>query len=302
MADDLWRQWQAFAALWAPGAPGAPGPAARPAGDGVPGFAPFIDAAERFKAAAQKLLEGSAGGAASAAQAVQSFSDFLRDEFADARLPWNAAFGPGAGAGAGAGAQYSAMSGWPALGPMREHQQRWQRMSEAARRIDDAQRRLQRLWSDALRQAAADFAARLQPPLSGAVDAETLRKLYATWIDCAEDAYARTAHGEAFCNAQAELVNAGSQWRQELQAGIEHWAKLLDLPTRSEINTLVLRLRSIEEQLRAATVAARGAAAARAAPAARGAASAPKPKPKQRDGPRRASPARRRKAHRKGKR
>jgi polyhydroxyalkanoate synthase subunit PhaE len=296
VADDLWHQWQAFAGLWAPGAPGVPGPAAGPAGDGVPGFAPFIDAAERFKAAAQKLLEGAAGGAASAAQAVQNFSDFLRDEFADARLPWNAAFGPGAGTAAGA--QQPAMAGWPALGPMREHQQRWQRMSEAARRIDDAQRRLQRLWSDALRQAAADFAARLQPLPPGAVDAEALRKLYATWIDCAEDAYARTAHGEAFCNAQAQLVNAGSQWRQELQAGIEHWAKLLDLPTRSEINTLVLRLRSIEQQLRAATAAARGA------PAARAAASAPKPKPmpKPRDALRRASPARRRRANRKAKR
>ena len=288
MADDLWRQWQAFAALWAPGAPGAPGVPGRPAGGGGPGFAPFIDATERFKAAAQKLLDGAAGGSASAAQAAQNFSDFLRDEFADARLPWNAGFAPAAGAGV----QDSAASGWPALGPMREHQQRWQRMSDAARRIDDAQRRLQRLWSDALRQAAADFATRLQPPPAGAVDAAALRKLYDTWIDCAEDAYARIAHGEAFCNAQAELVNAGSQWRQELQAGIEHWAKLLDLPTRSEINTLAQRLRSIEQQLRVAPAAAPGPTLT------------PKPKPKfkPRAVSRQPSPAPRRKARRKAKR
>ena len=256
MADDLWRQWQAFAALWAPAAPGAQ---ASSAGDASFGFAPFIDAAERFKAAAQSFIDGAASGSApSASEAAQNFSDFLRDQFADARPPWHA--GPGPGSGLGTRAQQSSLSDWPALGPMREHQQRWQRMTEAGRRIDDAQRRLQRLWSDALRQAAADFAARLQPPLSSAMDAEALRKLYDTWIDCAEDAYARTAHSEAFCNAQAELVNADSQWRQELRAAIEHWAKLLDLPTRSEINTLAQRLRSIEVQLRAATAEARAAA------------------------------------------
>jgi polyhydroxyalkanoate synthesis regulator phasin len=46
-------------------------------------------------------------------------------------------------------------------------------------------------------------------------------------------------------------VNASSQWRRELQASIEHTAKLLDLPTRSEINTLTQRLKSVEELLRA---------------------------------------------------
>src|ERR1700686_26582 len=160
MADDLWRQWQAFAALWAPAAPGAQ---ASSAGDASFGFAPFIDAAERFKAAAQSFIDGAASGSApSASEAAQNFSDFLRDQFADARPPWHA--GPGPGSGLGTRAHQASLSDWPALGPMREHQQRWQRMTEAGRRIDDAQRRLQRLWSDALRQAAADFAARLQPP------------------------------------------------------------------------------------------------------------------------------------------
>jgi hypothetical protein len=207
-------------------------------------LAPFIAAAERFNAAARTYMQRAASGSApAAAEAAQNFSDFLRDEFAQARLPWNAGFGPAAGGGT----QASSASDWPALGPLREHQQRWQRMGEAARRIDDAQRRLQRLWSDALRQAAADFATQLQPQASVASDATSLRQLYDAWIGCAEDAYARTAHSEAFCNAQADLVNAGSQWRQELQAGIEHWAKLLDLPTRSEINTLAQRLRSMEQ-------------------------------------------------------
>jgi hypothetical protein len=247
MQDELWRQWRSFAALWGP--MGSDGPAGSASQDSF-GFAPFIDAAERFKAAAQSFLETAAATSAPAvAQAAQSFSDFLRDQFAEARSPW----GEPAGAGGADRVRQPWFSDWPALGPMREHQQRWQRMAEAGRRIDEAQRRLQRLWSDALRQAATEFAARLQPPLPGAADAEALHKLYDTWIDCAEDAYARTAHGAAFCEAQADLVNALSHWRDELRAGIEHASKLLDLPTRSEINTLAQRLKVVEAQLRAAT-------------------------------------------------
>ena len=152
-----------------------------------------------------------------------------------------------------AGAQATPAAISPALGPTREHQQRWQRTAEAWRQIDDAQRRLQRLWSDALREAAIAFAARLGPSQATALSAEEMRKLYDVWIECAEDSYARAAHGDDFCNALSEFVNASSLWRRELHASIEHSAKLLDLPTRSEINTLMHRLRSVEEQLRAAS-------------------------------------------------
>ena len=45
----------------------------------------------------------------------------------------------------------------PALGPTREQQERWQRLAAAWSRLQDAQRRLQRLWSDALGEAARAF-------------------------------------------------------------------------------------------------------------------------------------------------
>jgi hypothetical protein len=241
---DLLRQWQALAALWVPARPESQTSFGR---DGAFGFTPIVDMAERFSAAARRFLDGAADAPApAAAEAALAFSDFLREQFADFQLPGS----PGFGAGHGAQSAFTGDS--PALGATREHQQRWQRMAEASRRTAEAQHRLQRLWSDALREAAAAFAARLVPPPATAISAQALRKLYDTWIDCAEDAYARMAHGEPFCNALADHVNASSQWRRELQASIEHWAKLLDLPTRSEINTLTQRLRSVEELLRAA--------------------------------------------------
>jgi class III poly(R)-hydroxyalkanoic acid synthase PhaE subunit len=240
MALDPWQQWQAFAAQFTSGPPWqAPRNAAGPDS--------LIDAAARFNAEARKFFEETAHASATAAvDAGRKFSDFLREHYGDLQPLWTAALGAGAPNGA------AARMNSPALGATREHQQRALRMADAWRRAEEAQRRLQRLWSDALREAATAFAARLGAPQPTAVSAEELRKLYDTWIDCAEDAYAGAAHSDAFGSALADCLNASCEWRRELQANIEHWAKMLDLPTRSEVNTLTQRLIALEKQLRAA--------------------------------------------------
>jgi len=241
MENELWRQWQAFAAMMAPGRQAeTPGRAAGPA------FGPFTDAAERFTSAARQFLEGATNASGpAAAEAARIFGDSLREQFTDLfQLPWNSGR---SGAGQGAASAFSKDA--PALGLTREHLKRWQRTADAWQRTDEAQRRLQRLWSDALRDAAAAFAARVGPQKSASEG--TLDGLYDSWIDCAEEAYARTAHSDAFCSALADFANASGQWRQALQASIEQWAKLLDLPTRSEISTLTQRLRSVEFKLAA---------------------------------------------------
>jgi hypothetical protein len=248
MEYDLWRQWQAFADLMNPASK------SRSAAGGVPGFAPFAEAAERFNTAARSFLDAvGKSPAPAAADAARTFSDFLREQFADFHPPW------GAGFGAATHAAQSSSRDSPALGPNREHQQRWQRTSEAWQRMNDAQRRLQRLWSDALREAAAAFAAKSGQLQGSAIGADSLRKLYDTWIECAEEAYARAAHGEAFREALTEFVNASSEWRKELQTSAEHWSKQFDLPTRSEINSLNARLKALETQLGAARAKPRAA-------------------------------------------
>ena len=149
----------------------------------------------------------------------------------------------------------------PALGPTREHQLRAQRMADAAVRISEAQRRLQTLCSDALRDASLSFIETLEsfgPLINGAntqsterLGLDALLRLYNSWIECAEEAYARTAHSESFCTAMADFVNSNSQWRVEFRSAWEHWSHMLDLPTRSELNSLARLLKSTEEQLRA---------------------------------------------------
>jgi hypothetical protein len=239
MQPDPWAEWRRLSALFTPGA------SASGSAPNASSFGPFADLSDRFNAAARAYFDGAAQREApAAAAAARSFGDSLRELFSDIQLPWNL----NAGAG-GAPPMFAANS--PALGASRESQLRAQRMAEAWRRIEEAQRRLQRFGADAVREAAATFAAGLAASPTQPPSADVLHKLYGTWIDCAEDAYSRAVHGEPFCSALADYVNASSEWRKELQAGIEHSAKLLDLPTRSEINTLTQRLRAVEHELRA---------------------------------------------------
>lgn len=277
MSFDPWGAWQAAAALWAP--PGAmPGagfaPGAGSAG-GASGAAAFAQLAERFQAATRTFLAsaaaGAPGAAGSGAGAAEDFTRFLREQFAPLRMPWSfdaRGFGAGAASAGAAGAGGAGAPGW-AIGAGREHQERLARLSAAWTRVLEAQRRLELLWSDALREAASTYTQQVAAAPPQEPSAESLQGLYDRWIDCAEDAYGRMAHSETYCDAFAEYVNAGSQWRNELQAGLEQWAKLLDLPTRSELNTLEQRVRELERAQRIAPTQVSGSArepvAARAA-------------------------------------
>lgn len=236
MEFDPLRQWQALAGLWSPAA-------ASPAGLGS-----FAAAAEQFNAAAAAFLSAQAqapAAAAATASAADSFQRFLREQFGALMMPWSIPGRPDSGPGpAGRGPEGLA------LGAGREQQQRLQRLTEAAAAIDAAQRRLQLLWADALREAASAYGAQLAAAGPADASPQVVRVLYDRWIDCAEQAYARMAHGQAYATALADYVNAGSRWRAQMQACLEQWARLLDLPTRAELNTLIERLNALETAAR----------------------------------------------------
>ena len=248
MSSDFWRQWQTLGPFsWNGDTTSAP-PGFPPAG-----FAPFADSAERFAAAArefaahaQRATAASKDPSQAAFAAAEGFGNFLRDHFAGC-------FSTPCGAPPGAAPMGAAFTDAPALGLGREQALRAQRAAEACKNLMEAQGRLQRLWSDTLREAATAFCSRPQPAPGEALTQEAIDRLYDQWIDCAEEAYARTAHSDAFCDALAAYVNAGSLWRRESAADIEEWAKPLDLPTRSEINALLAAMEKPTRPARAAS-------------------------------------------------
>jgi len=126
----------------------------------------------------------------------------------------------------------------PALGLGREH-------LEMAQRMSDLGAQFQRSY--------AEFTAHLSGIQQEAM--QTLQKpgvgaAYDEWIDSAEAAYAALAHGTTFSRLLAELINTLSAMKVERGKLLEYFSRQLDLPTRSEVDSLHQQLRLLREQLR----------------------------------------------------
>jgi class III poly(R)-hydroxyalkanoic acid synthase PhaE subunit len=138
----------------------------------------------------------------------------------------------------------------PAFGLTRERQEALQRLGAAAQRYQQALAS----FSELLGKVAGDAVERLARRIAGrpadAAPLASLRAVHDLWVECGEEAYAAAAHGSAFAKAQAELTGALVALRGEQQKIVEDWARSLDLPTRSEVNTLIKRVNTLRRRLR----------------------------------------------------
>jgi class III poly(R)-hydroxyalkanoic acid synthase PhaE subunit len=159
-------------------------------------------------------------------------------------LPWLRAWSGDMGAGR------LSMADVPALGLTRERQEALQRLQRLFTDYFEQHGALAMLWNeviaDALRRLGETMAARFQKNELP----QTPRQLYDLWVECAEAAYANMAHSPRYAKAQAELGNTVAKMRIEQRALIESVSRELDLPTRSELNTVHRRLKDMKAELR----------------------------------------------------
>jgi class III poly(R)-hydroxyalkanoic acid synthase PhaE subunit len=135
------------------------------------------------------------------------------------------------------------------VGPAREQQVAWQTYLKAHA---DYQLQL-----TALLQAYGQVVAislQLVPEQVAALAAQgkpitRMRELYELWIECGERAFAIQARDPAFTAAQAACANALSRLKLAQQTLMEGWLKAHDLPTRSELNSVHLRLRTMTARI-----------------------------------------------------
>ncbi len=201
-----------------------PGFDARAAGAGGAGLQQFLAACEQHVALMQTLSaemgKGMSGG--------PSLFERLRT--------WQ-------GAGGGASADpFAILRELGTFGVPSGHAQleSLRRMTALQSRVLELQGRMLAHGAELVRDAMQRFSARAEREPAG------LSSLYAAWIDCAEEAYASRAHSEDYCQVQAELTNTLNALRMEQRSQIEEWARTLDLPTRTEMNALIQRIRALE--------------------------------------------------------
>jgi truncated hemoglobin YjbI len=103
-------------------------------------------------------------------------------------------------------------------------------------------------WSTVARAATEKFVAQVAL-LAGDGGLSDPRKLFARWIDCAEEAYAETAHSEAFGLLVADVVNTAVALQLEVRRCAQEWTRAADIPTRQEIDALTHRIALLERQV-----------------------------------------------------
>jgi hypothetical protein len=154
----------------------------------------------------------------------------------------------------------------PAFGWTRERQESFQRYQEALAEHQQNLVRLSQVWSGLLTEAVDLLSQRIRARLERGERYENLRAVYDAWIDCAEECWARVAHGDSYAGLQAALTNSLTAVREAGQAIVERLARDFDLPTRAELNTVHRRLQALRREvdaLRRERVAAAPAPAAK---------------------------------------
>lgn len=155
----------------------------------------------------------------------------------------------GAAATGGSG-QAPAFPGMPALGPMRERQEAMERLGRATLQYQQALGRFGELLSRVSGDAVSRLARRVARRVQSEEPIGSLRAMYDLWVDAGEEAYAAAAHGPEFARAQGELNDALMALKAEQRSQVEDWARALDLPTRTELNTILKRLNTLKRRVR----------------------------------------------------
>ena len=191
---------------------------------------------------------------------LQKEVEALRSSFADgfARLYGTGPLGGdllaawqrmGAAAGGTAGQPFS-WPGLPALGPTRERQEAMERLGRAALRYQQALAGFSQLLTRVSAEAVERLAKRVTRRAQSNEPIGSFRAMYDLWVDSGEEAFAAAAHGAEFAKAQSELNDALMELKAEQHKQVEDWARSLDLPTRTEMNTVLKRLNTLRRRVR----------------------------------------------------
>jgi class III poly(R)-hydroxyalkanoic acid synthase PhaE subunit len=135
------------------------------------------------------------------------------------------------------------------LGPAREQQRAWQDYVQAQTAYQQQAQALLHAYGEVFAQSLSAVGQQVEAMKQQGKPPASLRELHDLWVECGERAFAAQAHAPAFIALQSAATNALSQLQQAQQPLLEHWLKQHDLPTRSELNSVHLRLRQLTQRV-----------------------------------------------------
>ncbi len=161
---------------------------------------------------------------------------YLKD-IAEGHLPGGIEM-PGVGA---AQEQFCRALSVPGLGYNREQQERMQALARHLLAYHEALRAYKLAFAKTALASLDSVQKRMQALHNEGKAIESLRALYDMWVDASEEAYGDFAMSDEYQVVYGDLVNTLMQVRQDMNALADQQYRLLNLPTRPEIDTMQRR-------------------------------------------------------------
>jgi class III poly(R)-hydroxyalkanoic acid synthase PhaE subunit len=265
MAEQFWQSAGEFGKAWTSQAKAS----GSPWHEGLEQFARLFKPAEAGEVFDQMLGQGKqylAGMEQLFKAASNPSADALKDFFAQslsqmqAQKPWFAGLGDSAAwfapeqlAPLMHALQFDpkAMLSMPALGLMREHQERAQQLLA---HMLDYQREMaayNALMSKSLEAAVKRMESKIAERSEPGRELTSAKALYDLWIDALEEAYAEIALSDEFKDVYGRLVDAQMRVRAGVQQVVEKSCADLGMPTRTEMNSAHKKVTELRRELRA---------------------------------------------------
>jgi len=130
----------------------------------------------------------------------------------------------------------------PALGQWREHQQQLQNITQLLIEFQEADQVYKLAFAQMSLRSVEALRQRLSNISSNEEKISTVRDFYDLWVDVNEEIYSEFAMTDEYQVLHGDFVNALMALRKETNAFTEKLYKAVNLPTRSEINTINKRL------------------------------------------------------------
>lgn len=173
-------------------------------------------------------------------------SQNLLKEVAEGHFPGGIEM-PGVGA---AQEQFLRALSMPGLGYTREQQEHLQGLARHLLTYHDALRAYKLAFAKTALASLRSVQQRLQEMHEQGNKIESLRGLYDMWIDASEDAYADFAMSDEYQVVYGDLVNALMRVRKDINELAEQQYVLMNIPTRSEIDTMQHRQQQNRREVR----------------------------------------------------
>lgn len=135
------------------------------------------------------------------------------------------------------------------IGFSRERQLEWQAYLKAHANYQQYATQLTQHFASVFTQSLQQVPIEVEKRAKAGQPIQSIRELYDLWIECGEQSFAAIAKDDSFVKAQAAHTNALSILKLAEHALLERWLQEHDLPTRSELNSLHQKVRSMSDRI-----------------------------------------------------